>query len=95
VIEHFTALPRGDVKLGVAGKLYTADAIGNAREAGADFALLGRMAILHHDAPHQLRADDTFAMASVPVTRDYLRDQGLSDSFVAYMATWPGFVSEG
>jgi 2,4-dienoyl-CoA reductase-like NADH-dependent reductase (Old Yellow Enzyme family) len=94
VIEHFTALPRGDVKLGVAGKLYTADAIGNAREAGADFALLGRMAILHHDAPHQLRADDTFAMASVPVTRDYLRDQGLSDSFVAYMATWPGFVSE-
>jgi 2,4-dienoyl-CoA reductase-like NADH-dependent reductase (Old Yellow Enzyme family) len=94
VIEHFTELPRGDVKLGVAGKLYTADAICRALDAGADFALLGRMAILHHDAPQRLLADEHFAMTSVPVTRDYLRGEGLSDSFVTYMATWPGFVTE-
>jgi 2,4-dienoyl-CoA reductase-like NADH-dependent reductase (Old Yellow Enzyme family) len=94
LVEQFADLPRRTVKLGVAGKLYSAAAIRRVLELGADFALLGRMAILHHDAPRQLLAHDEFTMASTPVTRDYLRNEGLSDSFVAYMATWPGFVSD-
>jgi hypothetical protein len=60
--------------------------------AGADIAIIGRAAILHHDFPQRVRADAGFEAISLPVTADYLRHEGLGPAFVGYMATWKGFV---
>ena len=54
---YFTELDRGAVRLGVAGKI-TGAAQRRARAgAGADFVLIGRAAILHHDFPRRVAAD--------------------------------------
>ncbi len=92
LMSYFTELDRGDVRLGVAGKIYDAETANLCLEQGCDFVLIGRGAILHHDYPNQVRNDDTFAVVPRPVTADYLRSQGLGEKFVSYMATWKGFV---
>ena len=62
--------------------------------AGVDFVVLGRAAILHHDFPKQMQNDPDFEPVELPVSRDYLRSQGLGDAFVNYMAGWSGFVED-
>ena len=57
-----------------------------------DWVMLGRAAILQHDFPNRYAADAGFIPVPLPVTRDYLADEGLSVKFIDYMATWPGFV---
>ncbi len=81
------------VPLGVAGKLQTPPDIGEAMTLGADFVLLGRAAILHHDYPQLLNADPEFVPNHIPVSAAYLADEGLSEPFIDYMRTWKGFVS--
>ncbi|WP_088311334.1 NADH:flavin oxidoreductase [Novosphingobium sp. B 225] len=93
LIEHFTALERGATRLGVAGKIMDAARVRDCLAAGADFVLLGRGAILHHDFPAQAKADPAFASAPTPVTRAHLLTEGLGPKFVDYMATWKGFVA--
>jgi 2,4-dienoyl-CoA reductase-like NADH-dependent reductase (Old Yellow Enzyme family) len=61
-------------------------------DAGVDFVLLGRAAILHHDFPQRLREDADFECIATPVSADYLREQGLGEKFVGYMSSWQGFV---
>jgi 2,4-dienoyl-CoA reductase-like NADH-dependent reductase (Old Yellow Enzyme family) len=80
--------------LGVAGKIYSPQDAKRCLEDGADFVLPGRAAILHHDFPLQIRANPDFEAVTIPVTRDYLRSEGLSDSFVDYMSNWDGFVEK-
>ncbi|MFT5441016.1 MAG: 2,4-dienoyl-CoA reductase-like NADH-dependent reductase (Old Yellow Enzyme family) [Myxococcota bacterium] len=92
LLEHFTALKRGDVRLGVAGKVYGAKEARACMEAGVDFVLAGRAAILHHDLPERIRANADFEVIQIPVTPEYLRAEGLGDAFVEYMGTWKGFV---
>ena len=92
LLSCFTELDRGDVLLGTAGKIRTAEDARRCVDAGADFVLLGRAAILHHDFPHQVAANDSFQPVEPPVTADYLRSQGLGDAFVKYMSSWKGFV---
>jgi 2,4-dienoyl-CoA reductase-like NADH-dependent reductase (Old Yellow Enzyme family) len=82
----------GAARLGVAGKIMSGADVAHCLDAGADFVLLGRAAILHHDFPQRMRADPAFASVPRPVTRDYLRGKGLSEPFVDYMASWPDFV---
>ena len=94
LLEHFTELPRGDVRLGVAGKIRGAGAVTRLMDAGVDFALIGRAAILHHDFPVRAQADDQFEATALPVTEQYLRDEGLGPAFVKYMSGWRGFVAE-
>jgi 2,4-dienoyl-CoA reductase-like NADH-dependent reductase (Old Yellow Enzyme family) len=90
----FTDLPRGNVRLGCAGKIMTpADALA-CLERGMDFVFLGRAAILHHDYPRRLAADPGFTPVQTPVSADYLRAEGLGPAFVKYMQTWKGFVAE-
>ena len=92
--EIFAALPRGDVRLAVAGKIHDpADAL-TVIEAGVDVAALGRVAILHHDYPQLLSADPGFTPRRIPVSAEVLRAEGLSDTFVTYMNNWPGFVEQ-
>ena len=40
------------------------------------------------------RGDEEFQMAETPVSRDYLRAEGLGDAFIEYMSSWAGFVEE-
>ncbi len=94
LLSCFTELNRGSVKLGTAGKIRSGEDARRCLEAGADFVLPGRAAILHHDFPRCVAANDSFAPVPNPVTRDYLRSQGLGEKFVEYMAGWGGFVEE-
>ncbi len=92
LMSYFTDLPRGNVRLGVAGKIMSAKTAVEVLEAGCDFALIGRAAILRHDFPERVRRDGAFVSPSLPVTAQHLRDEGLSTAFVDYMKGWPGFV---
>lgn len=89
----FADLPRGDVRLGVAGKIVTPAVATELIDAGADFVLIGRGAILHHDWAHRARRDPTFEPTSLPVPAAYLAAQGLGPRFLRYMRTWDGFVA--
>lgn len=91
LMSYFTELDRGQVRLGVAGKI-TSPAIAQQMLAdGADYVLIGRAAILHHDFPERAR-DPQFTPIALPVTAEYLANEGLGPAFVKYMSTWPGFV---
>lgn len=94
LMSYFTDLPRGDVRLGVAGKIMTAEAALGVLEAGCDFAVIGRAAILRHDFPNRVRADAAYVSPALPVTAQHLRDEGLGEPFVTYMKGWPGFVAD-
>lgn len=92
LLSYFTELERGDVSLGIAGKLRNPDEVRLAMESGIDFVMLGRAAILHHDFPLQMQADNNFTPVRNPVSTDYLRKEGLGEAFITYMSGWKGFV---
>lgn len=94
LMSCFTELERGDVRLGVAGKIVTPADAERVMAAGADWLMLGRAAILHHDFPDQMRQDSNFVPVSLPVSAAYLSSQGLSENFVKYMGSWKGFVAD-
>lgn len=91
LMSYFTELDRGDVRLGVAGKVTSPAIAAKMLDDGADYVLIGRAAILHHDFPDRAR-DATFTPVALPVTAEYLANEGLGPAFVKYMSTWPGFV---
>jgi 2,4-dienoyl-CoA reductase-like NADH-dependent reductase (Old Yellow Enzyme family) len=93
LVSWFTDLPRGGVRLGVAGKIMTPAVAADLVAAGADFVLIGRGAILHHDWPERARHDAGFEPIALPVTADYLANQGLGERFIRYMRTWEDFVT--
>ena len=93
LLSYFMELERKGVRIGVAGKLNTPADITRVIEVGADFAILGRAAIIHHDYPKRLAADANFRPEQPPVSRAYLISEGLSDPFVRYLKAWPGFVA--
>jgi 2,4-dienoyl-CoA reductase-like NADH-dependent reductase (Old Yellow Enzyme family) len=91
LIDIFANLERGATKLAVAGKLYSAADCQRAVDAGADIVAVGRAAIAHHDFPI-LANDPAFTMRPLPIARTTLLAEGLSESFVGYMANFPGFA---
>jgi len=94
LIDWFAELPRGETRLGAAGKLMSGADCRRILEHGADFAILGRAAVLHHDFPQKVAADPDFHTISLPVTRDYLRNERLGPAMVEYMNGWRGFVAQ-
>lgn len=94
LIELFAGAPRGTTRLGVAGKIYSAADAQWAVDNGADFAIIGRAAIAHHDFARLAGADPEFAMRPMPIHPDDLRAEGLSDGFIEYMRVFKGFVAE-
>jgi 2,4-dienoyl-CoA reductase-like NADH-dependent reductase (Old Yellow Enzyme family) len=93
LLEYFTDLERGRVRLAATGKVLSARDAAWCLEAGADLAVVGRGAILHHDFPKRVAADPEFEAAKPPVTTGYLRDEGLGPAFIEYMGNWKGFVA--
>jgi 2,4-dienoyl-CoA reductase-like NADH-dependent reductase (Old Yellow Enzyme family) len=94
LVSWFTDLERGGVRLGAAGKLTTGAGCKRAMEAGLDFVVIGRAAILHHDFPKRIAANPDFVPTPLPVPPEYLRSEGLGEAFVGYMRTWKGFVAD-
>jgi 2,4-dienoyl-CoA reductase-like NADH-dependent reductase (Old Yellow Enzyme family) len=92
LMSFFTDLPRGDVRLGAAGKVMTGQSAAGVLEAGCDYVVVGRGAILRHDFPNRVHADAAYQSPQTPVTVQHLRDEGLSPAFVQYMRQWPNFV---
>ena len=92
--EVFTSLPRDTVKLGAAGKLYSAASCEAAIASGFDFVLIGRGAVLHHDFPMRAMNNDEFQTIALPATRAHLSEEGVSKTFADYLATWEGFVAD-
>lgn len=94
LIDAFTGLERGQTRLGVAGKIRSAQQARWCLAKGADFVDVGRAAIVHHDFPRRVEADGAFAMQALPVTREHLHAESVSDRFVDYLdAGWPDFVA--
>jgi 2,4-dienoyl-CoA reductase-like NADH-dependent reductase (Old Yellow Enzyme family) len=95
LIDHFAALQRGATRLGVAGRIMDAATAQRCLEHGADFVLIGRGAMLHHDFARRALADPAFCAVQRPVTRAYLQQEGLGPAFIDYVAsTWQRFVSD-
>jgi 2,4-dienoyl-CoA reductase-like NADH-dependent reductase (Old Yellow Enzyme family) len=92
LLELFAELPRGDVRLGAAGKVRTpADAV-SVLERGADFAFVGRAAILHGEYA-ELARDLDWQPVPTPVPPEHLAGQDVSPAFVDYLRTFRGFLA--
>ena len=95
LMSYFTELDRHNVRLGVAGKIRTPQEAEATLANGADFVMLGRAAMLQHDFPNRYKADHSFKPIDMPVTRQYLRDEGVSNKFQAYIeGRWPEFFAD-
>lgn len=94
LISYFTELDRGNVRLGVAGKIRTGAHALKTLGEGVDWVMLGRAAIIHHDFPNQLLENPNFEPTSLPVSREYLAKEGLGPSFIDYMGAWRNFVAD-
>jgi len=94
LLEHVMGLRRDTVKLTVAGQIKTGAQVREILDAGADFVTIGRAGILHHDYPRKVIDNPAFVPTALPVTPEYLRNEGLSEVFVNYMRRWAGFVAD-
>jgi 2,4-dienoyl-CoA reductase-like NADH-dependent reductase (Old Yellow Enzyme family) len=94
LLEHFTELDFKKVLLTVAGNIKRGEDVQKVLDAGVDFVTIGHSGILHHDFPVKVMEDPTFTPTPIPVSRAYLRKEGLGEAFVSYMAGWDGFVEK-
>jgi 2,4-dienoyl-CoA reductase-like NADH-dependent reductase (Old Yellow Enzyme family) len=92
LLEHFTKLDLGKVPLTVAGGIHSGAGAQHIIQAGVDFVCIGKAGILHHDFPLQIQRNQDFQSVALPVSIDYLMNEGLSDKFIEYMRRWPDFV---
>ena len=96
LLHHFVELPRGNTRLGVAGKIRAPEDAQAVLDAGVDWVMLGRAAILHHDFPQRCLSGEDFEPVAPPVSPEHLKAEGLSDTFVSYMkSSFKGFVADG
>ena len=75
----------------MAGNIRTPQDATKAMEENIDWVMLGRAAILNHNFPKLYEENPEFTPPTVPVTAEYLANEGLSPKFIDYMSNW-GFV---
>jgi 2,4-dienoyl-CoA reductase-like NADH-dependent reductase (Old Yellow Enzyme family) len=92
LLSYFTEIDFKKVLLTVAGNIRTGDDVKKVLDSGVDFLTIGRAAILHHDFPLKVTEDPHFKPTELPVSIEYLRNEGLGDNFINYMKRWPNFV---
>lgn len=95
MLSVFTEIPRKGVRLGVAGKIMTAQRVAELLDEGCDFVLIARAGILQRDFPLQVLYNPTYESPELPVTAQYLRDRGMSELFIETMRGWQTFVLPG
>lgn len=93
MLSVFANLPRKGVRLGVAGKIMSAQRAAQLLDEGCDFVLIGRAGILQRDFPRQVKENPCYQSPQLPVTAQYLRSGGLSERFIDHMRRWPQFVA--
>lgn len=93
LMSLFTALNRGHVKLGVAGKIMTAADAEYCLAEGADYVAIGKAGILVHDLPKRIQVDPAYVLPATPVQPEWLHQQGISPTFVTYLRRFPGLVA--
>ena len=94
LLSYFTDLDRQNVRLGIAGKIRTPEEAERALAGGVDWIMLGRAAILHHDFPVQQQKNPSFSPITLPVPREHLENEGVSETFIEYLSAWKGFVAD-
>ena len=94
LLSYFTDLDRQNVRLGIAGKIRTPEEVERALAGGVDWIMLGRAAILHHDFPAQQQKNPGFSPVTLPVPREHLEKEGVSEKFIGYLSSWKGFVAD-
>ncbi|MFY0664990.1 MAG: NADH:flavin oxidoreductase [Natronospirillum sp.] len=94
LMSLFTELDRGDVKLGVAGKIMTAADAEHALAQGADYVAIGRAGVLAHDFPKRIQANPAYAPPQTPVQPALLRQEGISPTFLTYLRKFPGLIAD-
>ena len=94
LLSYFTDLDRQNVRLGIAGKIRTPEEAEKALAGGVDWIMLGRAAILHHDFPAQQQKNPGFSPVTLPVPREHLEKEGVSEKFIGYLSSWKGFVAD-
>ncbi len=93
LIDEFIDLPRGNARLGVAGKILSASDAAWCLEKGADFVTIGTAGIIHHDFPAQVAGDAEFVSTPQPVSAEHLVGQEVGPAFLEYLSTnWDDFV---
>ncbi len=90
-VTAFRAVIASDVRIFVAGKLWTRADADRMLGLGADAVALGRSAIANPDWP-QRAIDASWDPKRPPLTIDELRARGLSAQFAEHMRQWKGFV---
>lgn len=90
-IPLFRAVCPSDVRLFVAGKVWTRSDAEDLLAKGADVIALGRAGITNPDWPQRI-TDPAWEPKRPPVTVQELIDRGLSRGFADYMRQWKGFV---
>lgn len=93
LLNHFTHIPRGQVRLGAAGKVMDGATARWVLDQGCDFTLIGRAAILEHDFPNKIRIAPDHIAPQLPVTSKKLTQEGVAPSFQRYLAGWPNFIT--
>ncbi|RDW76523.1 uncharacterized protein DSM5745_06515 [Aspergillus mulundensis] len=95
LLSLFTEIPRHGVAVGASGHVMSARQAVEVLEAGCDFVMLGKGAILDPDLPRKIREEGDWRAPGLPVTAGWLRENArLSERFIDYMRTWDGFVSD-
>lgn len=92
-LSELRNLARGDGILGISGGFSDARSIAAALDNGADLVGIGTAAIIHPDLPKQLLAEPSFRARPLPLSADYLAEQGVSPPFLDYLSNLPGFVA--
>lgn len=92
LLDHFTDLDFKNVKLTVAGNIKNGGDVFKTLNSKVDFVTIGKSAIIHHDFPIKVMNDSNFQPTETPVSKEYLKNEGLSDKFISYMSRWPNFV---
>lgn len=92
LLSHFTELDFKGVLLTVAGKIRSGEDVRKALASEIDFVTIGRSAILHHDFPAKVIENPQFEPIKTPVSKEYLRKEGLGKDFINYMKRWKRFV---
>lgn len=94
IMRHFLRIPRGEVRMGVAGRIRTGAAVRAAVDEGSDYLAIGKAAILYPDFPRMVLDDPDLQPGWLPVSASYLRSQAVGDGFIRYLTTWKGFISD-
>lgn len=94
LLKHFVDLDFKNVRFTAAGMIRSGEDVMKTLKVGLDFVSIGHSGILHHDFPVKVMENSQFEPVEVPISKEYLRKEGLGEDFIKYMHRWPGFVEE-